>query len=327
VAPLNAGPPLVLVTGASGFVGTALCAALPARGFRVRRALRGSAQDDGDAVVGNINAATDWSAALAGADAVVHLAARTHQIGATGREHLDGYRRTNVEGTRRLAEEAVAAGVRRFVLMSSVKVNGEATSAAPFRESDAPDPQDAYGITKLEAEQVLASVAHGSAMEVVVLRPPLVYGAGVKGNFLRLMGLLDRGMPLPLASVRNRRSLIFVGNLVDAAITALSAPQARGRTYLVSDGEALSTPDLLRRLGRALGREARLVQCPPALLRGVAALIGRGDEVARLTGSLEVDSSRIRHELGWMPPCSPDDGFRETARWYNCRSHADASAP
>jgi nucleoside-diphosphate-sugar epimerase len=326
VAPLNAGAPLVLVTGASGFVGTALCSALPAHGFRMRRGVRTEAHDDDAVAVGNIDALTDWSAALDKADAVAHLAALTHRVGATAKEYLDDYRRINVEGTRRLAEQAAAAGVRRFVFMSSIKVNGESTSGLAFRESDAPDPQDAYGITKLEAEQTLAGIARASGMEVVVLRPPLVYGPGVKGNFLRLMRLLARGVPLPLGSVRNRRSLIYVGNLADAVVAALRAPQAAGRTYLVSDGEALSTPDLLYNLGRALGREARLMPCPPALLRGMGALIGRSDEVARLTGSLEVDSTRIERELGWTAPHPPEHGFRATADWYNSRSRADASA-
>ncbi len=288
MAPLNPDAALVLVTGATGFVGTALCTALPQYGFRVRRAVRASIHPGTDAVVvGHIDATTDWSAALAGVDGIVHLAARTHDVLDPTPQRLDDYRRLNVAGTRRLAEEAARAGVRRFVFMSSVKVNGEATQGRPFRESDVPQPRDAYGITKLEAEQVLQELSRAGAMEIVVLRPPLVYGAGVKGNFLRLMGLLARGVPLPFASIRNRRSLIYVGNLIDAIVTALRSPQAAGGTYLVSDGEALSTPDLLRRLGRALGRDARLLPCPPALLRA-----GRSRAAPRsgaLTGSLEVD--------------------------------------
>jgi nucleoside-diphosphate-sugar epimerase len=327
VAPLSAGAPRVLVTGASGFVGTPLCQSLPRRGFHLRRAVRAASGSHGDtAVVGDIDARTDWTRALEGVAAVVHLAARTHEVGATSSARLDEYRRINVEGTRRLAVEAAAAGVRRFVFMSSVKVNGESTASRPFAESDAPHPQDAYGISKLEAEQILFELARESTMEVVVLRPPLVYGPGVKGNFLRLTTLLARGVPLPLASIRNRRSLIYVGNLVDAVITALAAREAAGRVYLVSDGAALSTPDLLRHMARALGREARLLPCPPALLRAAGALIGRSGEVARLTGSLEVDATRIRRELGWAPPYAPEHGFRATAHWYNCRSSADAAA-
>jgi nucleoside-diphosphate-sugar epimerase len=326
VAPLSAAGPLVLVTGATGFVGTPLCETLPRHGFRVRRAVRGP-PDGGDAViVGNIDGSTDWTGALEGVDAVVHLAARTHEMGSTSTERLDEYRRINVEGTRRLAAQAVASGVRRFVFMSSVKVNGESTKGRPFRESDVPDPQDAYGITKMEAEQVLIEISGASRMELVVLRPPLVYGPGVKGNFLRLTRLLARGVPLPLGSIRNRRSLIYAGNLVDAVITALRSPQAAGRTYLLSDGEPLSTPELLRQMGRALGRDARLLPCPPALLGSAGALLGRSGEVARLTGSLEVDSARIERELGWSPPHSPEHGFRETADWYNSHTSADASA-
>jgi nucleoside-diphosphate-sugar epimerase len=327
VASLNAEGPRVLVTGATGFVGTPLCEALPRHGFSVRRATRAASRGGGDAaIVGNIDGLTDWTHALEGVNAVVHLAARTHEIGNTSTQRLDEYRRLNVEGTRRLALQAAAAGVRRFVFMSSIKVNGEWTDGEPFRESDAPRPQDAYGISKLEAEQVLVDICRNNALEVVVLRPPLVYGPGVKGNFLRLTGLLARGVPLPLASIRNRRSLIYVGNLVDAVITALRARDAAGRTYLVSDGDPLSTPELLRHMARALGREAHLLPCPPRLLRAAGALIGRSGEVARLTGSLEVDSTRIRRELGWAPPHTPEHGFRATADWYNCRSSADASA-
>jgi nucleoside-diphosphate-sugar epimerase len=327
VAPLSAGTLRVLVTGAAGFVGTALCAALPEQGFHVRRAVRAAARESGDAVaVGNIDAFTDWSTALQGVDAVVHLAALTHRVGATAKEHLGDYRRINVAGTRRLAEQAVAAGVRRFVFMSSIKVNGESTGNEPFRETDTPAPQDAYGITKLEAEQALSTFARESTIDVVVLRPPLVYGPGVKGNFLRLMRLIGHGVPLPLASVRNRRSLIYVDNLADAVIAALRAPHAAGRTYLVSDGVALSTPDLLRRIGRALGRNARLMPCPPVLLRAAGTLMGRSDEIARLTGSLEVDSTRIGRELGWRAPHPPEHGFRKTADWYNSGAPADASA-
>lgn len=326
MAPLTPTVPLVLVTGANGFVGSALCAALPGAGYRVRRAVRTARGTPDEIVVGDIDEDTDWRSALEGVDAVVHLAARTHVMRDDSVRGLDDYRRINVGGTTRLARQAAAAGVRRLVFLSSIKVNGESTGAHPFRETDAPRPQDAYGITKLEAEQVLAEISGDSTMEIVVLRPPLVYGSGVKGNFLRLTHLLARGVPLPLASVRNRRSLIYVGNLVDAIIAALRAPQAAGRTYLVSDGEALSTPDLLRHMGRALGREARLLRCPPAVLRGVGTLIGRADEVARLTGSLEIDSTRIEREIGWAAPHSAEQGFRETADWYNARSSADASA-
>jgi nucleoside-diphosphate-sugar epimerase len=316
----------VLVTGANGFVGRALCAILPRHGLRIRRAVRRADQRGDSVAVGNIDALTDWTAALDGVDAVIHLAALTHDTLDPTPHGLDDYRRINVSGTRRLAEQAAAQGVRRLIFMSSVKVNGESTQARPFRESDLPHPQDAYGITKLEAERALAELSRESSLETVVLRPPLVYGPGVKGNFLRLMGLLARGVPLPFASIRNRRSLIFVDNLGDGIVTALRSPQAAGRTYLVSDGEAVSTPDLLRHMARALGHDARLLPCPPVLLRAAGALIGRPGEVARLTGSLEVDAACIRRELGWAPPYAPEHGFRETAHWYNSRSPADASA-
>lgn len=320
MAPLNANDPLVLVTGATGFVGSALCAALPLQGLRVRRAVRASTRPGTDVVAGHIDGTTDWTAALEGVDSIVHLAARTHDALDPTFRRVDDYRQLNVAGTRKLAEDAARAGVRRFVFMSSVKVNGESTHGEPFRESDVPHPQDAYGITKLEAEQVLHGLSQTSTMEIVVLRPPLVYGAGVKGNFLRLMGLLAKGVPLPFGSVRNRRSLIYVGNLVDAIVTALRSSEAAGRTYLLSDGAPMSTPDLLRRLGRALGRDARLLSCPSAVLRAAGAVTGRSQEMARLTGSLEVDSTRIARELGWTAPHLPEHGFRETADWYNLRA-------
>ena len=212
--------------------------------------------------------------------------------------------------------------MRRVVLLSSVKVNGESTAARPFTEDDAPRPEDAYGRSKLEAEQALARVARETGLEIVVLRPPLVYGPGVKGNFLRLMRLVARGMPLPLGAVRNRRSLIYVGNLADAIVAAVRAPRAAGATYLVADGEDVSTPDLVRGLAQALGVTARLPAFPLAALDLIAAVAGKRAELARLAGSLQVDSSRIRRELLWQPRYTLAQGLAETARWYHaaCRT-------
>jgi len=310
----------VLVTGASGFVGRALCAALVSFGHRVRMAARAPQPDlPGAVAVGDIGPATDWRAALAGIDSVVHLAARTHVLRETAADPLGEFRRTNVGGSERLARAAAAMGVRRFVFLSSVKVNGESTAARPFTESDAPYPEDAYGRTKLEAEQALAGISAATGLEVVVLRPPLVYGPGVKGNFLRLMRLVARGLPLPLGAIRNQRSLVYVGNLADAIVKSLDAPQAAGRTYLVSDGEDLSTPDLVRGLARALGVKPRLLSLPPAALGLAATLAGKRAEFARLTGSLQVDSSRIRRELDWRPPFTLAHGLELTAKWYPVR--------
>jgi nucleoside-diphosphate-sugar epimerase len=312
----------VLVTGADGFVGRKLCEALAASGRRVRRALRAVDPGVADAVaVGDIGGETDWRAALEDASVVVHLAARTHVLRETAADPLAEYRRVNVDGTRRLAQQAAQLGVRRLVFVSSVKVNGE-SSEQPFTENDAPRPRDAYGLSKWEAEQALARVAVDTGLEAVVLRPPLVYGPGVKGNFLRLMNLIARGMPLPLASIANRRSLVYVGNLVDAALRAIDAPGVAGRTYLVSDGDDVSTPDLVRALAQALGVAPRLLPCPPAMLMIGAALAGRRAELARLAGSLQVDGSAARRELGWRPRFNLSQGLAETARWYYSQSSA-----
>ncbi|MBI2295914.1 MAG: SDR family oxidoreductase [Betaproteobacteria bacterium] len=309
----------ILVTGAGGFVGSALCPALEKLGRSVRRAMRSfptTAPREAVFTACELSGETQWAPALEGVDCVVHLAARTHVLRETKSDALAEYRRVNVEGTRRLAVQAATAGVRRLVFLSSVKVNGERTTARSYTEDDAPHPEDAYGTTKWEAEQVLHGIAQKSGLEVIVLRPPLVYGPGVKGNFLRLMNLVARGVPLPLASIRNRRSLVYVGNLVDAIVRAVEAPQAAGQTYLVSDGEDVSTPDLVRAIAQALAVRPRLLPCPVALLHAGAALLGRGGEAARLTGSLQVDSTKIRRELGWEPAHTFEEGVRATAEWY-----------
>lgn len=316
----------ILVTGADGFVGAALCRELENVGASVRRAIRAPKAETlspPSVVVGEIGERTVWGPALAGASCVVHLAARTHVLRETAAKALDDYRRVNVAGTKLLAEQAAAGGVGRFVFLSSIKVNGELTGARAYRESDPPSPEDAYGISKWEAEQTLMSTAAKESMDAVVLRPPLVYGPGVKGNFLRLLGLIERGVPLPFGSVRNRRSLIYLGNLVQAIVGAIAAPGAAGRTYLVSDGEDLSTPDLIRITARVLGVKARLLPFPTSLLRLGGAAIGRAGEIARLTGSLQVDSSKIRRELGWAPRWTVEAGLTETARWYHARECAD----
>ena len=314
---------MILVTGASGFIGRALCGELARKGFLVRGAVRTAdaprfepAQNVETAVVGPLTAHTDWTGALEGVDTVVHLAARTHVLQEKTGDPLAEYQETNVEATRRLARMAVASGVNRFLFMSSVKVNGEQTHDRPFCEGDMPHPEDAYGITKWEAEQVLARIAADSGMKLIVLRAPLVYGPGVKANFLRLMRWIARGTPFPLATVRNRRSLIYVGNLVDAIASCIDADTGPNKTYLVSDGEDLSTPELVRALAAALGVPARLFPFPVPALKLAAALLGKRDEIARLTESLQVDSTRIRTELNWRPPFRLNEGLKQTARWY-----------
>ena len=305
----------VLVTGATGFVGSALVPALAAAGHRVVRAVR-TDPAPGDLTVPDLCKWSPSSRELAGLDCIVHLAARTHVMDESVADSLARYRALNVEATLKLARAAVDCGVRRFVFMSSVKVNGERTFERPFTEQDAPRPEDAYGISKWEAEQALREAAAGSRMDVAVLRPPLIYGPGVKGNFLRLLRAVARGMPLPLASVRNRRSLLYLGNLVDAIVSCIDHPAAAGKTYLVADGADVSTPGLIRAIAGALSKPARLVPFPPPLLKAAAALLGKTETAARLIGSLQVDASCIRRELGWRPRCSLAQGLGQTAEWY-----------
>lgn len=312
----------VLVTGATGFVGRALCARLAELGYAVCGAIRNplslpSQLPFETVVTGELGLDGDWSRALADVAVVFHLAARTHVLRETARDAFAEYRRINVAGTQALAQAALRAGVRRIVFLSSIKVNGEQTDDLPFTEDTAPKPEDAYGVSKREAEQALGSVTRGTDFETAILRAPLVYGPGVKGNFLRLMHWAARGVPLPLASIVNRRSLIYIGNLVDALITAGCAAEAGGKTYLVSDGDDVSTPDLLRSIANALQVPARLLPCPPALLLAAAASLGKREEARRLTGSLQIDSSRIRRELNWLPRFSLTQGLQQTAQWYH----------
>ncbi len=319
-------PVRVLVTGANGFVGAALCAELHERSCPVRAAVRSAASRVAGAevaVVGAIDGRTEWNEALRGVDAVVHLAARVHVMHEAAADPLQEFRHVNVAGTERLARAAAACGVKRFVYVSSVKVNGEETSpagsenkGAQFTELDPAAPQDSYGLSKWEAEQALHRVAEETGLEIVIVRPPLVYGPGVKGNFMQMLGALARRLPLPLASVHNRRDLVYVGNLVDALITCATHPAAAGKTYLVGDGEAVSTPELLRSLGAMLGKPARLLPCPPALLLLAGRLAGKRAQLERLLGSLQLDSSRIRHELDWTPPYTLQQGLQATAEWY-----------
>ncbi len=309
----------VLVTGASGFVGSALCRVLAAEGFDVVAGVRQGADAAGmeTRALGDLGEARDLGAALAGVDAVIHLAARAHVMAERAADPLDLYRRVNRDGTRRLAQAAIDAGVKRFVFLSSIKVNGEATSGAPVTEADRPAPEDAYGTSKWEAEQALAELSAGGGIETVVLRAPLVYGPGVKANFLSLVKLCDSALPLPLGGITgNTRSLIYLGNLTDALRSALMQATAAGWTYLVSDGEDVSTTGLVRRIRRALGRPPRLVPVPAFVLRAALTVAGRRSAADRLLGSLAIDGGRIRRELGWSPPYTMDQGLQATVAWY-----------
>lgn len=305
----------VLVTGANGFVGHALCKALPSKGWIVRRAVRSQTLST-DFLVGDVGTDSGWHRAAEGMDCIVHLAARTHVIHDNARDPIGAYRQINVAGTVNLAKVAVSQGVRRFVFLSSIKVNGERTSGRPFTENDPPTPEDAYGTSKLEAEQALWQIAKDTGLEVTILRPPLVYGPGVKANFLRLMRLATSGMPLPLASIQGRRSLIYLGNLVSAIMACMESPAAAGKTFLVSDQEDVTTADLIRQIAVALGTNPRLFRFPTSLLGMGATLLGRSAEWGRLSGTLQIDSSKIHNELGWQPPFTMAEGLAQTALWY-----------
>lgn len=314
---------LVLVTGATGFVGRALCDALVSRGYAVQAATRTPVSlppPVGQITVGDVGPHTEWSQALRGVETVVHLAARTHVLKDTATDPMREYRRVNTEGTARLATAAARAGVRRFVFLSSIKVNGEATAAQPYTAEDMPHPEDGYGKTKWEAERAIRGVERHTGMECVILRPPLVYGPGVKANFLRLMKLVARGVPLPLAAVQNKRSMVYLGNLVDALCASVAAPAAAGKTFLVSDGRDLSTPELVRALAAALAVRPRLFSVPVPLLAALGGVLGRRREIDRLTRSLQVDSTPLRTELGWQPPHTIEDGLAQTAAWWRAQN-------
>jgi nucleoside-diphosphate-sugar epimerase len=307
----------VLITGASGFIGRTAVQELTRAGWTVRAALRTGATLNADVEkvnVGDLSPDSDWSAALKSVDAVLHLAARVHVMKDRARYPLAEFRRVNVAGTARLAWQAASAGVRRFVFMSSIKVNGERTfEGRPFRASDAPAPVDPYGVSKFEAERELAAISSATTMQFCCIRPVLVYGPGVKGNFASLMRVLAAGIPLPLGGIDNRRSLVSVANLLDLTKICLSDPRAAGQTFLVSDGVDLSTPDLLLKLGEALNRRVRLADVPLPLLRGVASVVGRNDMASRLCDSLQVDISATCERLSWMPPQDVTSALRAAA--------------
>jgi UDP-glucose 4-epimerase len=308
----------IMVTGATGFVGTHLCRTLSGRGEHPVAAVRtaGRPGSDEQRIVGDLAARPELAAALVGIDCVVHLAGRAHVMHESATDPEQAFRRANVEATAHLARAAAAAGVRRFVFLSSVKVNGERTGDRPFREMDPPAPEDAYGRSKWAAEQALRQIAADTGLEVVVIRPPLVYGPGVKANFLRLMQLVDRGVSLPFGSVVNRRSLVNLDNLCDLIHAAAQHPDAVGETFLVSDQQDVSTPELIRMLASALGRRARLWPVPAPLLAAAAGLLRREAAYARVAGSLQVDSGKASRLLGWRPATAPTDALRVTADWY-----------
>ena len=313
----------ILVTGATGFVGTALCKHLSAHDHQIMRAVRRDATLSGDILFSQIDGATDWAEALAGCEAVVHLAARVHIMNDTAQDPLALNRVTNTHATLNLARQAARAGVKRFVYVSSIKVNGEGRDT-PYRETDAAAPEDAYAISKWEAEQGLRQIERDTGLEVVILRPPLVYGPGVKANFQQLLRMVERGWPLPLGAIRNRRSLLYLGNFVDAIRVCIEHPAAAGQTFLLDDGEPISTPELIRALSQAMGRPARLLSVPVRTLELAGALLGKRAAVARLAGSLYVDSAAIRARLGWVPPHTLQQGLAATVADWQTRARTDS---
>lgn len=303
---------LALLTGANGFVGGALHARLLEGGIGVTAVSRTDAP--GCMRMGTIDVETDWSASLLGVDSVIHLAGRVHVMRELETDPLTVFRRANVETTLNLARQAAYGGVRRFVFVSSIKVNGEGTrEGAPFTADDPPAPSDPYGVSKREAEDGLFEIGRNTGMEVVVVRPPLVYGPGVKANFQAMMRWLLRGVPLPLGAIRNRRTLVGLDNLVDLIAICLEHPAAAGEVFLAGDDEDLSTTDLLRRLASALGVRARLLPVPASLLEAAASLLGKRAVAQRLCGNLQVDIGKARRLLGWTPPVPVDEGLRRTA--------------
>ncbi len=318
---------IVMVTGAFGFVGSALCHRLDNLNHQVvattreikvhQNTLASSSRLVTSVSVGDLGLSTDWSQSLKGVDAVVHLAARVHVLRETVTDPLSEFRKVNVVGSLNLAEQAAVAGVRRFIYISSIKVNGEATNLDQrFKASDSPAPEDPYAISKFEAEAGLHKIALETGMEVVIIRPPLVYGPGVKANFHSMMRWLDRGLPLPLGAIKNKRSLVALDNLVDLIVTCIDHPAAPSQIFLAGDGEDLSTTELLERLAKAMGKPARLIPIPSRVLKIAAAMLGRGDIARRIFGSLQIDISKTCDLLDWVPPVTVDEALRKTAECF-----------
>jgi nucleoside-diphosphate-sugar epimerase len=311
----------IFMTGASGFVGTALIQRLSRDNVRLTAGVlagedaRHLPAEVERVTVEPLSDSSDYSTALQYSDIVIHLAARVHIMQDTAEDPLLEFRKVNSHGTERLARQAANAGVRRFVFISTIKVHGEET-AVPYREDSPFAPLDPYGISKVEAEAALQRVAAETGLEVVVVRSPLVYGPGVKANFLQLMSIVSRGVPLPFLSIRNKRSLVFVENLVDALATCATHSDAAGQAFLVSDGEDVSTPELIRAVASALGRPSRLLPFASGLMRIAGKMFGKSAAVERLLGSLQVDCSKIRKELGWTPPHTVKQGLEKTAEWF-----------
>ncbi|OGT95934.1 MAG: NAD-dependent dehydratase [Geobacteraceae bacterium GWB2_52_12] len=310
------------ITGGPGFVGSALIKRLLLENLGLTVAvLPGEDAGHLPVAVGRVTVEplsefSDYATSLQNVDCVIHLAARVHVMQETATDPLQEFRKVNLYGTERLARQAAKAGVKRFVFMSTIGVNGDNSGDKPYIEGDVVHPHNHYSVSKYEAEVALRQISIETGMEVVIIRAPLVYGPGNPGNFLSLLRIVSKSFPLPLASISNKRSLIYIGNLVDALATCATHPAAAGQTFLVSDGEDVSTPELIRRTASALGVPVRLFPVPSSIIHLAGKLIGKSPAVNRLTGSLMVDSTKIRRELGWKPPFTMEEGLRETAIWF-----------
>ncbi len=312
----------VLITGVNGFVGKTLSDELVIKGFNVNGTVRSVMSVDFPGavtkfVIKDIDSKTDWQNALESVDVVIHLAGRVHVMKDTAIDALSEFRRVNVEGTLKLARQAVEDGVQRFIFISSIKVNGEGSILGqPYTPEDQPAPVDPYGISKREAEDGLRQLASETGMEVVIIRPPLVYGPGVKANFQSMMHWLDKGIPLPLGAIHNRRSLVSLDNLIDLIVTCIHHPAAANQIFIAGDGEDLSTTELLQRMAAGLGKKAWLIPVPSFILEWGARLVGKQAITQKLCGSLQVDISKARDLLDWKPPVSVDEALRKTAQYY-----------
>jgi nucleoside-diphosphate-sugar epimerase len=299
------------VTGAAGFVGNAVVKALIVAGHEVVPFIRKPCGLAGEVIIGDIADSNVRLPSGLSIDAVIHLVALTHVLNQNGADDLQRYRAVNVGGTQNALELARINGARRFIFLSSIKVNGESTQPGkPFTEQSLPAPENAYGISKWEAEQLVVQQAAVSGMEAVIIRPPLVYGIGARGNFPRLIKLAKLGLPLPFGRTKNLRSMIFLENLADVLVLSVRHPAAAGQTYLVRDGVDLSTPCLIRHIATAAGRKARMLPVAPSILFAIAKLCGQTANATRLCGSLQIDSGKIRRDLGWIPPVSVEGGIK-----------------
>jgi UDP-glucose 4-epimerase len=309
----------VLVTGAAGFVGSMLCDALVRSGYCVRAAVRDMSRAPGcvaeRVLIEDLGMSNRWREALDGVDCVIHLAARAHILGDSP-ANSNLYREANALGTLNLATQAAEAGIRRFILLSSIKVNGEETTGRAFSAADQPHPKDPYGQSKWEAERHALAVGERTSMEIAIVRSPLIYGPGVKANFLRLMRWVDRERILPLGAIANRRSLASVWNVCDLLVLLVSQPSVARGIWMVADGESLSTPDLIRRIATVMRRRERLIAVPVPLLRAIGNALGFRAEMSRLCGSLLVDIAATRADLSWSPPVAVDEGLSRTVEWY-----------